>query len=631
MLRTTVGIRNSSLKLCLQKGQLLKISSQLKVSHYLNTTISKRHISDTPEQAFTKLTDENDPKRDQFFKYTWGSWLKNDKLEKEKRTTRFSIEGLNDVLNSLYKQMPENASNANVGSTIPLPSHNKNNTVSLTHNILAKNIGSIPPNSNMHITRLSSIHEGKHHRLYKIDTNLEKSFALRIPYPLDDATTMKMRIQSEVATMDFASSKLKINVPKIFSFAADSINPLGQPFILQEYIDGQLLMRQWDPLSSDENKGKLQSVIDAVSDIQKKLNSITFSHSGSIYFQNVIDSDPLIKSHDLEGRWCIGPSVERTLWRKKSALKRNQILKHVGPWSAESPVTDIIKDTAELELANVKRRLALLKANIPLGKNEAKVSENLLNEQSRSFGNLVTLAPFLFNSKLSKIPNLTALLKPRLFHPDLDPMNIILKKNDNGVEEPYLLDFENCSIKPFILQNSPQFIRYDGPKIYDLEKDSEEYKKLSDTEKQQYEFIYKRTRNEYMWENSLNERSPQLITSMAPPIKLLRGPYVATLERKTDEEFLIIDETMIQLKNFWKTFHENGLVINKEFPLEEQFSEEMIEKHNQALKEFHQKLITTPFAATQGWIPQDMFNNLLENGIIVKDADGNYSISESKI
>ncbi|CCC70417.1 hypothetical protein NCAS_0E03470 [Naumovozyma castellii] len=568
--------------------------------------VAARQISSKPEQSFTKLTNENDPNREKFFQYTWGTWLKNDKLEKEKRTTKFSIEGLNDIITDLYSQ-PTTTTQAD---SIPPPINNKNNTVSLPQNLTPELLGSSTKTTPVQITRLSSIHEGKYHRVYKIDTNLNTSFILRIPYPLTDQTTQKFLIESEVATMDYVSLKLKINVPKIFSYASDAKNPLGQPFILQQFIDGPLLMRQWNPLADDKEKPQLQNAINIVSDFQQKLNKATFKNSGSLYF-SARKLDPPTTAEEVEtidSRWYVGPSVEKSLWRNKLQYwKLNDLLKLLGPWKQEN-VTSIIQDTAKVQLETLKKE----------EKNAATLSDNIL-----TFQNLTHLAPSLFESSITKIPNLKELLKPRLFHPDLDPMNVII---DAKTKEPYLLDFEATTIKPTILQHSPQFIRYDGPKIYDLQKDTPEYKELSDAEKQQYEFIYKRTRNEYMWENAMNERTPDLITTMAPPIKLLRSPYVASLEMKDElEEYLLVDEAMIQLSKVWSTFYENGLVKEKEFPLK--FTEDQIKKHNDELTAFHEKLIRVPFAATKGWVPQDMFDNLLKNGIIVKDKDGNYSIA----
>lgn len=587
--------------------------------------MATRFISEKPPQTFTKLSDENDPERDAFFKYSWGSWLKNDKQEKDRRVTRFSIEGLTDILNDLYAQSRELTKVTKDGQIKP-PSYNPNLTVSLPHNLTAKQVGSVNPNEKVRITSMASIHEGKHHRIYKVDTNLDRAFVLRIPYALDNEKTVAYRLKSEVATLDFADLKLGLKVPKVFCYGANALNPVRQPFVLQEYIDGQLLMRDWSPLAEDSEAGKpdesLRKVIEKISDLQKNLLSAEFNEFGSLYFAKDCDTSdkPAYQGEsnpDLQNRWRVGPTVERCFWRSKSALKFDEQKKFLGPWSIDSPM-DIIKNTGLIEAENARARLALKEA----GSSPEAVDEVPLKEQITTFENLARLAPSLFNRNTRAIPNVQDLLKPRLNHPDLDPLNVLISKEGT----PYLLDFEGTSIKPFIIQNAPQFVAYDGLKVYNLKEDVPDYEKLSDGEKVQYDFMYKRTRNQYLWESALNERLPKLISAVAPPVKLLRSPYIAAVEKKIDEEYLLVDEALIQLKEVWEILAKNGLVPTEKYPLE--YTKEQIEKHTKDLNSFHEKLVSTPFAATRGWIPQDMFDNLVKAGILVKDASGDYSIKQ---
>lgn len=587
--------------------------------------MATRFISEKPPQTFTKLSDENDPERDAFFKYSWGSWLKNDKQEKDRRVTRFSIEGLTDILNDLYAQSRELTKVTKDGQIKP-PSYNPNLTVSLPHNLTAKQVGSVNPNEKVRITSMASIHEGKHHRIYKVDTNLDRAFVLRIPYALDNEKTVAYRLKSEVATLDFADLKLGLKVPKVFCYGANALNPVRQPFVLQEYIDGQLLMRDWSPLAEDSEAGKpdesLRKVIEKISDLQKNLLSAEFNEFGSLYFAKDCDTSdkPAYQGEsnpDLQNRWRVGPTVERCFWRSKSALKFDEQKKFLGPWSIDSPM-DIIKNTGLIEAENARARLALKEA----GSSPEAVDEVSLKEQITTFENLARLAPSLFNRNTRAIPNVQDLLKPRLNHPDLDPLNVLISKEGT----PYLLDFEGTSIKPFIIQNAPQFVAYDGLKVYNLKEDVPDYEKLSDGEKVQYDFMYKRTRNQYLWESALNERLPKLISAVAPPVKLLRSPYIAAVEKKIDEEYLLVDEALIQLKEVWEILAKNGLVPTEKYPLE--YTKEQIEKHTKDLNSFHEKLVSTPFAATRGWIPQDMFDNLVKAGILVKDASGDYYIKQ---
>ncbi|CAI4438719.1 ASN_collapsed_G0015600.mRNA.1.CDS.1 [Saccharomyces cerevisiae] len=59
----------------------------------ITVAATKRFISNKPNEVFTKLTNDNDPKRDAFFKYTWGSWLKmiSKKRKKDSRSFRLKV------------------------------------------------------------------------------------------------------------------------------------------------------------------------------------------------------------------------------------------------------------------------------------------------------------------------------------------------------------------------------------------------------------------------------------------------------------------------------------------------------------------------------------------------------------
>ena len=102
------------------------------------------------------------------------------------------------------------------------------------------------------------------------------------------------------------------------------------------------------------------------------------------------------------------------------------------------------------------------------------------------------ISPQLINDKSKSIMNVEELFKPRLYIPDLDPLNVI----QHSETENYFIDFEGSTIKPFILTSYPKFVAYQGAKIYNLEEDG--IQRDGRIGKQQYEFMYYKTRNERM-------------------------------------------------------------------------------------------------------------------------------------
>ncbi|ODQ78613.1 hypothetical protein BABINDRAFT_39356 [Babjeviella inositovora NRRL Y-12698] len=581
-------------------------------------------IPSKPKEHFTRLTEENDPQRDAFFRYTWGSWLQDDKAQKQKRVTRFSIEGTTAVVNGLY-------SAATTGAKVLPPLKNLDNSVTLTHNLTEALIGT-KSDAGMQVQSMASVHEGKHHRIYKVTASNGRDFVLRIPYPLDTDFATAMKIKSEVATLDFLDLKLGLNVPKVFSYGADASNPLQTPYILMEYLPGDLLMKQWAPLVSDADAGEgkeiLKKVVDPLSEFQAKLLSVDFSKFGSLYFKDDVSVD-LQKDAAYEGetdtaladRWKVGPTVERAYSKDRGHMTSSQLEGLLGPWDKSKPL-ELVKSVSDLELESLRTRIGLSNAD---SANKVEDTERLARMVD-TYTKLGAMAPQLFNTASPAIPNVQDLFKPRFSHPDLDPMNVIMKPTGETTT-PYFVDFENVSIKPFILQNNPQFIIYEGPKIYDLEADVENYAQLDEAEQQQYDFMYHRTRNQHLWEAGLNERAKHLISSVAPPVKLLRSPYVQAVDRKGDQEYLYVEAAMIQLEQIWDMYAQNKLVNSDEFPVK--FSSEEVEAHAAALQAFQEEIVGTPFAATKGWVPQDMFDRLREQGIIVEDGE-NFKLDVDK-
>lgn len=276
-------------------------------------------------EVFTKLSDSKDPKRTPFFQYSWGSWLKDDKLMKKQRETVFSIEGLTTSLNEL------NGLRINSNEKLPAPKENKGSFV-LQQNLTDGLIG--PKSDKLIVKSIASIHEGKHHRIYKVTLSTAKELILRIPYKIDSDAAIASKIKSEVATLDFLDLKLNLKVPKVIAYGVNSENEVGSPFILQEFIEGDLLMKKWHPLDSDskETDEKLKLVIGPIAKFQDGILEVTFNKFGSLYFYN--DVAPTLQSEEpyndeedekLLNRWRIGPSVEKQFTKGKNKLSQKTI------------------------------------------------------------------------------------------------------------------------------------------------------------------------------------------------------------------------------------------------------------------------------------------------------------------
>ncbi|ODV77618.1 altered inheritance of mitochondria protein 9, mitochondrial [Suhomyces tanzawaensis NRRL Y-17324] len=579
-------------------------------------------LKSEPTEVFTKISDDKDPQRSAFFQYSWGSWLSGDKAKKAQRETRFSIEGAASLFKELHGTRSDSKNVDKSGEPfVRAPLTLKDGTSVLSSNLTSKILG----DGELSIKSIASIHEGKHHRVYKISLNTGKELVLRIPYKLESDFAILQKIKSEVATLDFLNLKLNASVPKVLAYGTSKSNQLNSPFILMEFIEGDLLMKNWDPLAEDseETQSKLKSVIDPIADFQEKALSVTFNKFGSLYFHDDVpaalqadapydgEENPLLKN-----RWRIGPSIEKSYAKNKNKLSEAQVNQFNGPWSASKPL-ELISSLAGIEIENLR--------------NEA-VHSNLEEsdthkQQIDTFENLKLLGSKLFNPASPSIMNVEEMFKPRLYLPDLDPLNTIVGKD----EKLTFFDFEYASIKPFILTNYPSFVAYQGVKIYNLEEDIPGYSEMDEVEQQQYQFIYYKTRNERLWELALNERRHDLIAIASPHIKVLKSPYLQALEFKTPKDYLYIESCIIQLRSMWEAYVSNSLCNSDDakFPIE--YDEDYLTQHEQQLMAYQNEVLSSPFVATGGWIPQDMFNTLKEQGMIVEDKEGNYKIDSEKV
>lgn len=606
---------------------LSRISRTTRLVRSVRPTLMRSFaVKSDPEEIFTKLSDTKDPQRSPFFQYTWGSWLKDDKTKKARRETKFSIEGITKLVRSLNAAAkdPKNTDKNDVHIIKPVEQLNDGSYM-LNQNLLL-----LGEEKDVPVKSIASIHEGKHHRIYKITLSLGEELVLRIPYRLESMAAMSQKIKSEVATLDFLRLKLGANVPRVVAYGVDKANDVNSPYMLMEHIEGDLLMKKWEPLVADspESNAKLSSVIDPIADFQEKLLSITFNKFGSLYFR---DDVPAAQQNDLpyEGetdsmlvnRWRIGPSVEKAYSKYKNFLSDKVVMRLNGPWAKNEPLK-LVESIAEIETENTKNRIAM--ANADAGKVE---DTELLLRQLNTLEKLREYAPQMLNPESKSIMNVEEMFAPRLFAPDLDPLNVIVK--DDG--SYWFLDFEYTNIKPFILTSYPSFVAYQGAKVYNIAEEVPEFAELGEIEQQQYLFMYHKTRNERLWELALNKRRHDLIAIALPFIKLLKSPYLQALALRNDHDYLYVEGCLMQLADLWELLVANSIVnsTNKEYPLH--FTEEEVKVHQDELQKYQHETVSSPFAATGGWVPQDMFEKLREQGILVEKENGDYEIDTEKV
>ena len=139
----------------------------------------------------------------------------------------------------------------------------------------------------------------------------------RIPTPI--AGPRHYTTASEVATMKFLRTVLKLPVPEILAYSTLSDNSIGAEYILMERVEGESLSSRWLSVTTDEVKG----VMTQIADMERKIFDFNFPAYGSLYHKKDLeDSETRVPIVD---DFCIGPMSARQFWhgeRSKTEIDR---------------------------------------------------------------------------------------------------------------------------------------------------------------------------------------------------------------------------------------------------------------------------------------------------------------------
>lgn len=257
---------------------------------------SIRHFSTDKDVTYVDLNNvgqnpESEKAAASFFEYQTGRWLQNDRAERSKRTAKFDMKGLLEMLKR---------------------------TVDVTQAGVA-------------IETLEPYYEGKHNKLYKIVLKDRRAFMLRIPYALGSSEYRQARLLSEAATLDYLSSvafegndKFRATAP--LSYSASSSNELGAPYMLTSYVSGTKLASQWKPWSS--NLDEKTPILTPMAQMAGAILKQKFPAYGSLYYKSDVPTGA--ETVPLNEKFVIGPSTEKRFWR--GDMDNKELSRLRGPW-----------------------------------------------------------------------------------------------------------------------------------------------------------------------------------------------------------------------------------------------------------------------------------------------------------
>lgn len=128
---------------------------------------------------------------------------------------------------------------------------------------------------------------GCFNKVFLISFKDARDLVVRIPY-LKPRYDQKKQIESEVATMKYAKSKLPVKwatlIPSVVAYDSDPANIVGQPYIIMERAEGRELTDIWDDLDMSQKRQIVQQTAELTSALHLIGNE--FTDIGSLCNEN---------------------------------------------------------------------------------------------------------------------------------------------------------------------------------------------------------------------------------------------------------------------------------------------------------------------------------------------------------
>lgn len=314
----------------------------LRVLRHVKWKPSIRHYSGEKDVTYVDLdnlcqTPESEKAAQSFFEYRTGRWLQNDRTQRSKRTAKFDMKGLLEILKR---------------------------KVDVTQTGVA-------------IETLEPYYEGKHNKLYKVVLKDQRAFMLRIPYAVGSPEYRQARLLSEAATLDYLSSvafeghdKFRATAP--LSYSGSSSNELGAPYLLTSYVSGTKLASHWKPWSSDiEEK---MPILTPMTQLAGAILKQKFPAYGSLYHENDVPSGA--QTIPLNGRFVIGPSTEKRFWRGDK--DDEELAKLRGPWKTWN---EYLESVSKVQLYYAEKNCGSASPNYQAASKFAKLAPALFKPE----------------------------------------------------------------------------------------------------------------------------------------------------------------------------------------------------------------------------------------------------------
>ena len=133
--------------------------------------------------------------------------------------------------------------------------------------------------------------QGMFNRVFLLGFDNGAEAIARLPFPI--VGSPHLVTASEVATMDFARTVLKIPVPRVLAWSSRP-NNVGTEFIICEKAPGVEMKEVWNN-TQYQDFVNLAHISKAIYNIEKKFISCQFSSYGSIFYKKDLEGLPMAR------------------------------------------------------------------------------------------------------------------------------------------------------------------------------------------------------------------------------------------------------------------------------------------------------------------------------------------------
>ncbi|KAE8149487.1 phosphotransferase enzyme family protein [Aspergillus avenaceus] len=296
--------------------------------------------------------------------------------------------------------------------------------------------------------------DGMFNKAFLMTMDNGREVVSKVPNP--NAGIPHFTTASEVATMDFVRKVLDTPAPRVYSWNSQAkSHPVGAEFIIMDKVEGVPLSQVWGNMKLPQ---KLQLLL-AITRLQKKWVSVSFSHYGSLYYAGDVQQQSNVSHYFKDGNtidksgFTVGPITARD-WldggRSKLDIDR-------GPWAS---LTDYLRAVGTREQRAVECLKPVKQLALFCG---PKLYQPDMGKKLTALTSYQRIVDFL-------IPKDTTLISPYLWHDDLHDDNIFVDP-DNPETITGIIDWQSCHVSPLFNHNpDPAFLDWDGlePETLDL-------------------------------------------------------------------------------------------------------------------------------------------------------------------